>query len=109
MSAEAPPAPPNSPESPGPPRELPLGGAVRERSAELGEYFAIRCPHAVCGLFIVVKSSDVNCRIFRHGAGLGPHAPKAQCDAHNASGRPGCGGPFRFDPAALRATICDYI
>jgi hypothetical protein len=50
------------------------------------------CPH--CGTCIIVE--ELNCRIFRCGAGLNPHATEEE-GAKFALQKLGCGKQFRID------------
>jgi hypothetical protein len=50
------------------------------------------CPH--CGVCIIVE--ELNCRIFRCGEGLNPHATEEVAAAYAKTKR-GCGKQFRID------------
>ncbi len=76
----------------------------------------ITCPH--CDGIFIVKSSDVNCRIFRHFVfkntfqQLDPHAPKAECDrvVQEELGW-GCAKPIELQPDGVGGWIptkCSY-
>lgn len=72
----------------------------------------IECPH--CGGMLLIRASDINCTIFRHGVWkhtnepIGPHTSKDECDRLVAENLiRGCGRPFTFDGSVVR--ICDYI
>ena len=81
------------------------------------EDLVFSCPG--CNGAVVVKPTELNCRIFRHAAfkhslqPIHPHAPKVVCDQLVASGAVfGCGKPFRIVTApdgSLLAEACDYI
>ena len=77
-----------------------------------GDHFIFQCPH--CADYIVVKASEINCKIFRHGVmkdnlqQVSPHAPKDRCDYLKENDLIyGCGKPFKFDGKSVE--ICDYI
>jgi len=77
------------------------------------DFHTFTCPH--CNGSIIVHHSELNCRIFRHGAYLStmdpipPHLSKEECDRLVLENRiAGCGKPFRIDES-LVAVICDYI
>ena len=73
------------------------------------DHLLFSCPH--CKASVIVRLTDINCGIFRHGAGVGPHAPEAECDARRAAGdTSGCFGPFQVEqkpPYVVKP--CDYI
>lgn len=87
------------------------------------EYIFI-CLH--CHEPFIVRGSDFNCRILRHGAykatlePIPPHATKEECDALVQSGTIyGCAGPLQIVAGGgggggggdddWRVVICDYI
>ena len=66
-----------------------------------GIFYIFQCPH--CNAWIMVKTSEVNCRIFRHATEkktfnqINPHTPKKQCDEVVDKQKVyGCAKPFRF-------------
>ena len=77
------------------------------------------CPH--CNEGIMVKKSEINCKIFRHGIfkknfkQMGPHTKKDLCDKYaNENLIYGCGKPFRIitninNPELMKIEICGYI
>ena len=76
----------------------------------------IPCPH--CGDSILIKETEINCGIFRHGvlkisyAQMNPHETKEICDKLYANGEIfGCGKPFCLKQKAsvYCAEECDYI
>ena len=84
--------------------------------------YIFTCLH--CHEPFIVRSSDFNCRILRHGAykatlePIPPHATKDECDALVQSGTIyGCAGPLQIvagDGAVAGdgtwdVVICDYI
>jgi len=78
----------------------------------LADDHEIECPH--CGGMLLIRASDINCTIFRHGVWkhtnepIGPHTSKGECDRLVAEDLiRGCGRPFKFDGRTV--TVCDYI
>ena len=82
--------------------------------------YIFQCPHPHCGMYIIVKEKDLNCKIFRHGVlkdstmkQIDPHASKKTCDQlHDDKIIYGCGKPFRIhieNNQAISAYTCDYI
>lgn len=79
--------------------------------------FFITCPH--CFMLIEVLYSEVNCKIFRHGAyksngkQIDPHLNKPTCDNLVAKDEIyGCGKPFKLEhdiEDKYIAVACDYI
>ena len=76
----------------------------------------VQCPN--CYEFVVVKKSELNCKIFRHGIlksnyeQIDPHLPKEECDKLIKNDLIfGCGKPFKIleDSNKYSAIICDYI
>ena len=77
------------------------------------------CLH--CQQPFVVKHSEFNCRILRHGVfkdtlqPMPPHATKEECDALVQSGKIyGCAGPLQIventnASNGFDVVICDYI
>ncbi len=75
------------------------------------------CPH--CDQMVQTICSEVNCRIFRHGAmiagqqQLNPHLGKPECDRLAIEGLIyGCGKPYELYPngsGVWSVRICDYI
>ena len=74
------------------------------------------CPH--CHDFIVVRLSELNCKIFRHGVykatlqQIDPHMPKSQCDALFENELIfGCGKPFQIviERDIFFVDTCEYI
>jgi len=68
-----------------------------------GEYWNVVCPH--CGGWFRVKSTEVNCTIFRHAVRrdnfemIPPHSSQETCERLVAEEQVyGCGKPIRFDP-----------
>ena len=80
-----------------------------------------QCPH--CKDYIIVKETELNCKIFRHGTyknnleQINPHLPKEDCDKLIEKDLIyGCGKPFRLNintktNGVINYTteICDYI
>jgi hypothetical protein len=73
------------------------------------------CPH--CGLIIETLKSELQCKIFRHGAYINglmqidSHASKEVCDKLYADGLIyGCGKPYEIysDNNILKIRICGY-
>ena len=79
------------------------------------------CLH--CQEPFVIRDTDFNCRILRHGAfkatlqQIPPHATKEECDALVRSGTIyGCAGPLQIvavvsddEAARYKLVVCDYI
>ena len=64
----------------------------------------VECPH--CHDFIIVRHSDIKCRIFRHAVWkdtmvpIDPHATKEACDQLVTQNQVlGCGKPFELVPS----------
>lgn len=79
-----------------------------------GEYILFQCPH--CDDTIIVKLTELNCRIFRHGVfkdtyqQVDPHLSQEMCnDLKNCDKIFGCCKPFRINLTNLQVEICDYI
>lgn len=69
---------------------------------EKTQAYTFLCPH--CQSLIQVLKSQINCKIFRHGAykkngqPIPPHSSKEQCESFLKSGNVyGCCRPFLFD------------
>ncbi len=81
------------------------------------EFLNLYCPH--CFQEIIVKKTELNCKIFRHGVlkdtfqQINPHASKQECDTLAEQGKIyGCGKPFRIiesTAGVFDIEICDYI
>ena len=84
-------------------------GEVTMMTVDSQTFVVFDCPH--CGAKIMVLVSDINCGIFRHGAGVGPHASKVECDARRAAGdKTGCFNPIRISNSQpYQVSICEYI
>jgi hypothetical protein len=76
----------------------------------------INCPH--CEMLILIKETEINCAIFRHGAykkdlkQINPHEKKEECDRlANENLIHGCSKPFRLikENDEYKAQTCDYI
>jgi hypothetical protein len=76
----------------------------------------ITCPH--CFGVVLVKKSDINCKIFRHGVlksnnqPINPHSTQEECQYFiNNNLIYGCGKPFRIvlEDEKWYAEICEYI
>jgi len=76
----------------------------------------ITCPE--CFGVILVKKSDINCKIFRHGVlksnnqQINPHSTEEECQYFiNNKLIYGCGKPFRIflEDEKWNAEICGYI
>ena len=85
--------------------------------------YSFYCPH--CSEGIEVESTQVNCRIFRHGAfftktpdniiipttQINPHSSKEECDRLVENNLIiGCGKPFELVPVngGYNVRICEY-
>jgi len=65
------------------------------------------CPN--CGALIEVREADTNCKIFRHGKDLNPHASFEDCAAFlKRPGSIGCAIPLRLDTVLRLVFIVDY-
>lgn len=79
-----------------------------------GHVLIFKCPH--CYDFIMVRTTEVNCTIFRHAVFKGtdqpvsPHLPEEQCEllVENDSVY-GCCKPFRLDLVTMKVFKCEYI
>jgi hypothetical protein len=74
------------------------------------------CPH--CFSIVIIKKSDINCKIFRHGVmkstnqQINPHSTEQECQYFiNNDLIYGCGKPFMLvlDGETWYAEICDYV
>lgn len=82
---------------------------------EIDDLYVFECPH--CNLIIQVKTSEVNCKIFRHAVyknnmtQINPHTTKDICDNLLKTGIIyGCTKPFKFIYGPPHyVEICDYI
>lgn len=85
-------------------------------------FYIFPCPH--CFLFVKVRATDLNCRIFRHGSlkktgkCINPHLSKEKCmDLVHKACIYGCAKPFKFygggknnlDDIKCVVKECDYI
>lgn len=78
--------------------------------------YVFECKH--CNEFFIIKLSDFNCMILRHGAyktnlkHINPHLPKKECDDLVRNNLIyGCGKPLRIVKVndTYDISICDYI
>ena len=77
----------------------------------------VQCPN--CFEYVVIKKSELNCKIFRHGIlksnyeQIDPHLPREDCEKLIENNLIyGCGKPFKiFQEESNKYTvvICDYI
>ena len=79
------------------------------------DFFIFNCPH--CSEEIIVKISELNCRIFRHGVykhnyeQVNPHLPQIECERHVSQDLVyGCCKPFEIitDGSKNYVQICEY-
>lgn len=81
--------------------------------AFLDPWIVWRFPCVNCRGLIEMPEKELNCRIFRHGVELNPHASKQLCDNYHINTKQrlgfegGCGQPMRFDNGLVLP--CDYI
>jgi hypothetical protein len=78
--------------------------------------YIFQCKH--CSEFFIIKLTDFNCKILRHGAYkttlqyINPHMAKNECDnLVNNNVIYGCGKPLRIIKIndVYEIEICDYI
>ena len=75
------------------------------------DYHIFSCPN--CTGQILVKTDELNCRIFRHGVlkngnQISPHASKEECDRLIKNDEIyGCGKPFQV--VGDKAVECGYL
>lgn len=83
------------------------------------DFIFVECPH--CNDEIIIKKTELNCCIFRHGIykttwkQINPHMKKTTCDELLRKKLIyGCGKPFKIiklieNDDKYKAIICDYI
>ena len=79
-----------------------------------GDYLIFQCPH--CNDTILVKSNELNCRIFRHAVykdtytQVNPHLPQDQCEYLRTTDTVyGCCKPFKISLDNLNIEQCGWI